>query len=47
MAGQRLGIKEADKGIWLISFMKYDLGFFDAEEGRVEPAPHPVTLENV
>lgn len=26
LAGQRLGIKEADDGIWLVSFMHYDLG---------------------
>jgi hypothetical protein len=25
MAGQRLGIKEVEDGIWLISFMRYDL----------------------
>ncbi len=24
LAGQRLGIKEADEGIWLVSFMHYD-----------------------
>jgi hypothetical protein len=26
LAGQRLGIKEVDEGIWLVSFMHYDLG---------------------
>ena len=26
MAGQRLGIKEVDDGIWIVSFMSYDLG---------------------
>jgi hypothetical protein len=25
LAGQRLGIKEVDEGIWLASFMHYDL----------------------
>ena len=25
-AGQRLGIKEVDDGIWIVSFMSYDLG---------------------
>jgi hypothetical protein len=25
LAGQRLGIKEVDEGIWLVSFMSYDL----------------------
>jgi hypothetical protein len=25
---------------WLVSFMQYDLGFFDQEENRVEPVGH-------
>jgi hypothetical protein len=32
--------KVSDK-TWLVSFLQYDLGFFDKEEGRVEPAPNP------
>src|SRR3546814_18807715 len=37
LAGQRLGIKEVDDGIWLVSFMHYDLGYIDlrSEERRV------------
>lgn len=31
-AGQRLGIKEVDDGIWLVSFMHYDPGYFDFEQ---------------
>jgi hypothetical protein len=31
LAGQRLGIKEVDDGIWIVSFMSYDLGFIDLE----------------
>ena len=27
LAGQKLGIKEVDDGIWLVSFMRYDLGY--------------------
>jgi hypothetical protein len=27
LAGQRLGIKEVDDGIWIVSFMHYDLDF--------------------
>ena len=27
MAGQRLGLKEVDDGIWVVSFMAYDLGY--------------------
>ena len=26
MAGQKLGIKEVDDSIWLVSFIRYDLG---------------------
>lgn len=40
LAGQRLGFKEVDDGIWLVSFLDYGLGFFDQEEDRVEPI-HP------
>lgn len=29
IAGQRLGIKRVDEGIWLVSFMHYDLGYID------------------
>ena len=31
-AGQAVGIKEVDDGIWLVSFMDYDLGSIDLEE---------------
>jgi len=40
-AGQTLGIREVEDKIWLVSFMQYDLGFFDEEVGRVEPASNP------
>ena len=40
-AGQNVGIKEVSEKIWLVSFMHYDLGFFDHEAGRVECAPNP------
>jgi len=36
-AGQYIGIREVDDRIWLVSFMDYDLGFFDQDENRVEP----------
>ena len=35
--GQHVGIREVANGIWLVSFMNYDLGFFDENENRVEP----------
>ena len=40
-AGQVVGLREEDDGIWLVSFLDYDLGFFDEVEGRVEPGPNP------
>ena len=40
-AGQNVGIKEVSEKIWLVTFMHYDLGFFDEESGRVECAPNP------
>lgn len=40
-AGQNVGIREIDDKIWLVSFLNYDLGYFDEEVGRVEPGPNP------
>ena len=36
-AGQKLHIKEVDEGIWLVSFMHYDLGYFDLEQKTLQP----------
>jgi len=41
--GQHVGIREVADRIWLVSFMEYDLGFFDEDENRVEPAANPFT----
>ena len=41
MAGQRLGIKEVDDGIWLVSFMTYDLGYIDLEQKTLQPIDNP------
>ena len=35
LAGQKLGIKEVDDGIWLVSFMAYDLGYIDLEQNTL------------
>ncbi len=40
-AGQSVGIKEIDDGIWLVSFMEYDLGYFDEESINFEPLENP------
>ena len=34
---QYVGIREVADHIWLVSFMEYDIGFFDEEQNRVEP----------
>jgi len=41
LAGQRLGIKEVDEGIWIVSFMSYDLGFVDLEQKTLQPLDNP------
>lgn len=41
MAGQRLGIKEVDEGIWLVSFMTYDLGYIDLEQRTLQTIDNP------
>ena len=40
-AGQAVGIREVEDRIWQVSFMDYDLGYFDEEIGRVEPGDNP------
>jgi len=46
-ACQLVGIREVADKIWLVSFMDYDLGFFDEDEGRVEPAANPFIPQKV
>jgi transposase InsO family protein len=41
LAGQKLGIKEVDEGIWLVSFMHYDLGYIDLEQKTLQPLDNP------
>ena len=41
LAGQRLGIKEVDDGIWLVSFMHYDLGYIDLEQKTLQTIDNP------
>jgi putative transposase len=35
------GIKEVEDGIWVVSFLDYDLGYFDKVAKRVEPMDDP------
>ena len=37
-AGQKVGVKQVEEKTWLVSFMRYHLGFFDHETCRIESA---------
>jgi len=41
LAGQKLGIKEVDDGIWIVSFMHYDLGYIDLEQRTLQTIDNP------
>ena len=41
LAGQRLGIKEIDDGIWLTSFIEYDLGYIDLGQRTLQTIDNP------
>ena len=40
-AGQNVGVTQVGERIWLVTFMQYDLGYFDDEVGRLEPITNP------
>jgi len=40
-AGQNVGVTQVGERIWLVTFMQYDLGYFDDEVGRLEPLANP------
>jgi len=40
-AGPNVGVKQVSDKIWLVSFMHYDLGYFDHETCRLEPIENP------
>ncbi len=41
LAGQKLGIKEVEDGIWLVTFMNYDLGYIDLEQRTLQTIDNP------
>jgi transposase InsO family protein len=41
LAGQKLGIREVDDGIWLVSFLTYDLGYIDLEQRTLQTLDNP------
>jgi len=40
-AGQKVGVRQVDEHVWLVTFMHYDLGYFDDETCRLEPIDNP------
>ena len=40
-AGQNVGVAQVGDRIWLVTFMDYDLGYFDDETCRLEPIENP------
>ena len=40
-AGQNVGVTQVGEHIWLVTFMHYDLGYFDDETCRLEPIVNP------
>jgi hypothetical protein len=45
-SGQDVGIKEVGDGVWLVSFMDYDLGYFDEETKKTGTFRVPVCTGN-
>ena len=41
-AGQSVGVTQVGERIWLVTFMQYDLGYFDDETCRLEPIENPL-----
>jgi putative transposase len=42
-AGQNVGVTQVGERVWLVTFMRYDLGYFDDETCRLEPIDNPFT----
>ncbi|WP_207386025.1 hypothetical protein [Legionella gresilensis] len=38
---QKVGIKEVEDYVWLVSFMQYDLGYFDEQTCNLQPLSNP------
>jgi hypothetical protein len=41
LAGQQVGVRQVSERVWLVTFMHYDLGYFDDETCRLEPIENP------
>jgi hypothetical protein len=44
-AGQEVGVKEVEDGIWVVPFLDFDPGYFDEGGKRVEPVDDPFRIE--
>ena len=42
LADQPVGLTEVDDGIWKVTFMDYDIGFFDEESCKFTPLDNPL-----
>ena len=40
-AGQKVGVTQVDEKIWLVSFMQFELGYFDEVSRKVQPRENP------
>jgi len=44
-ANQPVGLRMVEDGVWEVSFMEYDLGYFDVESGQFAPREDPFGLQ--
>ena len=44
LAGQLVGLREQEDGLWTVTFMKTDLGTYDPQTGAFSPAPPPIIV---
>jgi transposase InsO family protein len=40
-AGHDVGVRQVEDDVWLVSFMDYDLGYFDMESNKVQALDNP------
>jgi transposase InsO family protein len=45
-AGQNVGVTQVEEDIWRVSFMHYDLGFFDSESQQIRPVSNPFLMKS-
>jgi hypothetical protein len=41
LGGGVYAVEGVDEGIWIVSFMHYDLGFIDLEQKTLQPVDNP------